>query len=144
MRNPTGGQHALFKRESGSTMLRINYVLTDTDQRWTLCGHLAGPWVTELHDFWAQTRQGAGKLRAVVDLTDVTFIDESGASLLSEMQSNGVEFVAAGVDTKHLLEDLMGDGERPLRRFINPAACGCAKPRTTRTVIEEEKHEKSV
>ena len=61
-----------------------------------------------------------GQLAAVVDLSDVTFIDESGERLLSEMRSAGVEFVAAGVETKHLLENLKGKGERPLRRFIGP------------------------
>jgi anti-anti-sigma regulatory factor len=44
--------------------------------------------------------------RAVVDLSDVTFIDQSGEMLLSEMSSDGAEFVAAGVETKHLLETL--------------------------------------
>ena len=106
-------------------MLRITYVQTETERRWTVCGHLAGLWVVEFHDFWKQTRQGAGKLRAVVDLSDVTFIDENGERLLSEMRGKGVEFVAAGVDTKHLLENLRGDDERPLRRLISPMARGC-------------------
>jgi hypothetical protein len=123
-------------------MLRINYVQTETERRWTLCGHLAGPWVPELHDFWEQTRRGVD-LRAVVDLSDVTFIDESGERLLREMRTNGVEFVAAGVDTKHLLENLRGDDERPLRRFITPAACGCDWPRRSTKKIEEETNEKS-
>lgn len=101
-------------------MLRINYVQTETGRLWTLCGHLAGPWVTELHGFWEQTRQGGGDLRSVVDLSDVTFIDEGGVCLLSEMRRSGTEFVATGVDTKQLIEDLLSKGERPLRRFIGP------------------------
>jgi hypothetical protein len=48
----------------------------------------------------------------------VTFIDENGERLLSEMRSAGVEFVATGVETKHLLDNLMGSGERPLRRLV--------------------------
>jgi len=47
----------------------------------------------------------------VVDLSDVTFIDEAGESLLSEMKSAGVTFVAAGVETKHLLENLKAVGK---------------------------------
>ena len=43
-----------------------------------------------------------------------------GEKLLSEMGSEGAEFVAAGVETKDLLENLKGKGERPLRRFIGP------------------------
>jgi hypothetical protein len=123
-------------------MLRISYVQTETERRWTLCGHLAGPWVPELHDFWEQTRSGTGGLDAVVDLSDVTFIDESGERLLSEMRSNGVMFFAAGVDTMHLLENLKGNDkgndERPLRRLITPSACGC-KPWSPVKRVEEKK-----
>jgi hypothetical protein len=41
-----------------------------------------------------------------VDLSDVTFIDQSGEKLLSEMSSDGAELIAVGVETKHLLENL--------------------------------------
>jgi hypothetical protein len=122
-------------------MLRISYVQTETERRWTLCGHLAGPWVPELHDFWEQTRGGAG-LDAVVDVSDVTFIDESGERLLSEMRSNGVMFFAAGVDTRHLLENLKGNDkgndERPLRRLITPSTIGC-RPWSPMKKVEERK-----
>ena len=103
-------------------MLRINYVQTDAERRWTLCGQLRGPWVDELAGCWRQLRGNQASSRSVIDLTDVTFIDESGERLLAEMRANGVEFVAAGVDTKHLLDELKGQGARPLRRFIAP--CG--------------------
>jgi hypothetical protein len=48
------------------------------------------------------------------------------------MGSHGVVFIAAGVETKHLLENLKGKGERPLRRFIGSPAnyhekCGITK-----------------
>jgi hypothetical protein len=72
-----------------------------------------------------------------VDLSDVTFIDEGGEKLLSEMRSDGAEFVAAGVETKHLLKNLKGKGERPLRRFIAPSAKDCEKSRVTKN--EESK-----
>jgi hypothetical protein len=55
---------------------------------------------------------------SVVNLNDVTFIDEDGERLLSDMRSAGVDFVATGVDTKHLLRNLKSRGERPLRRSI--------------------------
>jgi hypothetical protein len=44
----------------------------------------------------------------VVDLSDVTFIDERGEMLLSKMRGDGAEFVATGVETKHMLENLNG------------------------------------
>ena len=46
---------------------------------------------------------------------------------MSEMRRGGAEFVAGGVETKHLLKNLKAKGERPLRRFIGPWADCCQK-----------------
>ena len=113
-------------------MLRITQGEADREQRWTLCGQLTGPWVAELRACWERGRGIASESATVVDLTDVTFIDESGEKLLSEMRLDGVKFVAAGVDTKYLLENLKAKGQRPLRRFIGPFAKGCEKPRVNK------------
>jgi hypothetical protein len=94
-------------------MLRICY-----SQRWILCGQLAGPWVEEFRSCWEHARSLATGSNSVVDLSDVTFIDEEGEKLLSEMRTAGVEFVATGVETKHLLENLKGRGEKSLRRLV--------------------------
>lgn len=53
-----------------------------------------------------------------MDLSDVTFIDESGATLLRRMHDEGVEFIAAGVDTKDVIEHLEARDRQPLRRFM--------------------------
>jgi len=106
-------------------MLRISFAQTDTEQRWTLCGQLAGPWVAELRECWEHGRKIAGRADALVDLSDVTFIDEGGEKLLSEMTNGGAKFVAAGVETKHLLDNLRVKGERSLRRVIVPRANPC-------------------
>lgn len=50
-----------------------------------------------------------------MDLNEVTFIDESGEQLLREMRAEGVEFHAAGVDTKDVIEHLEAPERRPLR-----------------------------
>ncbi len=113
-------------------MLRITHARTETEQRWTLCGHLTRPWVAELRACWEHGREGGVHAHTVVDLSEVTFIDESGERLLSEMKSEGAEFVAAGVETKHLLKNLKGRGERPLRRFIAPLANPCQRPGTNK------------
>ena len=109
-------------------MLRITHARTRTEQRWTLCGQLAGPWVGELRTCWRQCRDVEGSARRVVDLSDVTFIDETGERLLLEMRNGGAEFVATGVDTKHLLKNLKAKGAPPLRRFIRPFGHGCWEP----------------
>lgn len=99
-------------------MLRICYSDTGAEQRWKLCGQLAGAWVGELESCWRYARTVAPRSRAVLDLSDVTFVDEAGERLLSEIRSCGAKFVGAGVDTKHLLEDFDSHDKKPLRRFI--------------------------
>ena len=99
-------------------MLRICYSDIGGGQQWNLCGQLAGPWVEELRSCWQHARKIAPRSHAVMDLSDVTFIDESGESLLSEMRTDGVEFIARGVETRHTLDNLKANGERPLRRLV--------------------------
>jgi len=111
-------------------MLRVSYSDTADGHRWSLCGHLAGPWVDELRKCWRHARTHAPRARAVVDLSDVTFIDEAGEGLLSEMESAGTEFIAAGVENTDLLASLKQKGKRPLRRHIAHLGAGCAEPNT--------------
>lgn len=87
-------------------MFRVFYTDTTQGQRWTLCGRLAGQWVDEMRSYWRYVRERAKCAHAVVDLSDVTFVDEAGESLLAEMQSAGSEFVVSGVENKHLLDSL--------------------------------------
>jgi ABC-type transporter Mla MlaB component len=87
-------------------MFRVFYTDTTQGQRWTLCGRLAGPWVDELRSYWRYVRERSTCAPAVVDLSDVTFVDKAGESLLAEMQNAGSEFVASGVENKHLLDSL--------------------------------------
>jgi ABC-type transporter Mla MlaB component len=87
-------------------MFRVFYTDSTQGQRWTLCGRLAGPWVDELRSYWRYVRERATCAHAVVDLSDVTFVDEAGEALLAEMQNAGSELVASGVENRHLLDSL--------------------------------------
>jgi hypothetical protein len=100
-------------------MLRFSYSESDGGERWNLCGRLAGPWVDELRSFWKRVRDRAPHPEALVDLRDVTFIDESGEKLLAEMQSAGAKFLAAGVEHKDLIANLNCEGKRALRRRMD-------------------------
>ncbi len=110
-------------------MLKITNSGTTTEQRWTLCGQLTGPWVAELRSNWEQTRDESGGHTYLVDLTDVTFIDENGEGLLQQMRNEGAEFTAGGVDTKDVLENLNTRERRPLRRFLAHLENGCGQSR---------------
>jgi anti-anti-sigma regulatory factor len=100
-------------------MLRITTTETGTERLWVLEGQLAGPFVDELRSSW-DTRQAQ---QSVIDLTGVTFIDESGASVLCAMEKAGVRFIARGVDTRHLLDDLQKKTTPHLRRCLSWMKC---------------------
>ena len=99
-------------------MLKITYDGTGTGHRWTLCGQLNGPWVTELVSMWERVRAESSGMTCVVDVTDVTSIDERGESLLRKMQEDGARFVARGVAMKHILNHLRSKAKPSVRRSL--------------------------
>ena len=90
-------------------MFRACYSDTAEGQCWSLHGRLAGPWVDELRSCWKQARERAPLARAIVDLKEVTFIDQAGEKLLAEMRGAGAKLIAAGVEHQHLLAVLDKD-----------------------------------
>ena len=99
-------------------MLKITYDGTASEQRWTLCGQLSGPWVAELRSLWERVRDQSNGGPRVVDLSDVTSIDERGESLLRRMKEDGARFVARGVDMRHILNHLRSKDKPSLRRSL--------------------------
>jgi hypothetical protein len=95
-----------------------------TKQLWVLCGGLTGPWVGELRSNW-DARDAPSTTLHVVDLSDVTSIDEGGEALLRDMKHGGARFVARGVETRHILDNLKSKGPRPMRRFLAHLDCPC-------------------
>lgn len=87
-------------------MFRVSYSDTTDGQHWSLHGRLAGPWVDELRSCWKYAHGRAPRARAIVDLKEVTFIDQAGETLLAEMRSAGAEFIVRGVEHQHLLATL--------------------------------------
>jgi hypothetical protein len=87
-------------------MFRVSYSDTTDGQRLSLHGRLAGPWVDELRLCWKYARDRAPLARAIVDLKEVTFIDEAGEKLLAEMRSAGAELIASGVEHQYFLATL--------------------------------------
>jgi hypothetical protein len=108
-------------------MLRVSYSETADGQHWSLCGQLAGPWVDELRCCWAQARDRAPLARAVVNLKDVIFIDESGESLLAEMETAGTKLVAAGVENRDVIASLKNGASRSLRRRLQDLCAHCGE-----------------
>ena len=100
-------------------MFRICYSATPTEQRWVLFGQLTGRSVEELRNSWKNELSAASNTPRIIDLTDVTFVDEKGESLLRELETEGVEFVGnCGVETRHLIENLRNGGSGMVRKHL--------------------------
>jgi ABC-type transporter Mla MlaB component len=94
-----------MKLEAKNCMLRIAIRSTQDQDTWILEGRLAGQVVNELTASWRQ-RQERGSRKSVVNLVDVTSVDERGEQALMAIMMDGAEFVVRGVYTKGLLESL--------------------------------------
>lgn len=57
-------------------------------------GKISGSWTRVLEDCWLRTRVAANTDFVRVDLTDVTFVDDSGKVLLQKMADSGTRLVA--------------------------------------------------
>lgn len=108
-------------------MLRITVHDNQAFLTFQLEGRLAGAWVQELECCWEGTRP-VNRGRAVrIDLTGVTYVDDSGKKLLAALHTQGAEFVAAGCLMKAIVAEIT---------CAPPPACGCpgeqGKKRTER------------
>ncbi len=99
-------------------MLKVTFTDTPTEQKWILQGRLTDPWVSELWTSWTNARDAREGRRCVVDLNDVTFIDQNGETVLLAMMAEDVRFVASGVSTKYLLNDLRSKNKNRLRKCM--------------------------
>jgi len=85
-------------------MLRITITDGPAEQRWILQGRLAAPWVAELETSWKNSRHRRDTRKCIVDLSDVTLVDDQGEKALWMMRRAGAEFIACGVYTRHVVE----------------------------------------
>ena len=69
-------------------------------------GKLAGPCVCELEKCWQSMISQDSSSGVVVDLTSVTFVDESGKALLSRMSEEGTRFVATLLMPKAIIKEI--------------------------------------
>jgi ABC-type transporter Mla MlaB component len=82
------------------------------EERWILQGQLTKQSVAELVSSWrASVDQPLARCR-IVDLNEVTSIDKSGEEAILMMVRDGATFVASGVYTKHLLDQLQARKSR--------------------------------
>ena len=98
--------------------LKITFADTATEQKWILSGQLAGPWAAELKSIWEAAPRAPSVTKRIIDLRDVTMIDDTGAEVLRAMDDSGAEFIARGISTRHLLDQIHNKRQCPLRKCL--------------------------
>ena len=87
-------------------MFRITVVDSPLEEKWILQGQLTGEFSLELSASWRTSLDRCSDRLRVVDLRDVTWIDKSGEEVLLKMIREHAQFIATGLYTSHLLEEL--------------------------------------
>jgi len=73
---------------------------------------LVGQWAAELKSTWRGAHHTGDTRRCIVELIEVISIDRNGEAVLAEIMSQGAEFIASDVYTKHLLRKLRSELRR--------------------------------
>jgi anti-anti-sigma regulatory factor len=87
-------------------MLRITITNVSGLTRLKLEGKLAHEWVREAETAWGVLTSLNGKQTVLVDLVNVTFVDEAGALLLAHMRHGGAKLVGSGLLIAALIEEI--------------------------------------
>jgi anti-anti-sigma regulatory factor len=87
-------------------MLRINIENGPLATRMKLEGKLAHEWVAEAEKAWSLLRASNEKKTVVVELFDVSFVDDAGWQLLAQMHHAGAKLVGAGPMMSALIEEI--------------------------------------
>ncbi|HET9527899.1 MAG TPA: hypothetical protein VFO99_17120, partial [Pyrinomonadaceae bacterium] len=98
---------AVANYASGLIVLRITTRIISTgDLALFVEGKLSGACVSELERCWRCGVTGESSAPAVVDLTDVSFIDSYGKQLLAQMHADGIKLVANGLMSKFVIDEI--------------------------------------
>jgi hypothetical protein len=93
-------------------VLKITISELPDEQRLSLQGLLVGQWAAELKLTWRELHRTGDTRTCIVDLIAVTSIDRDGEAVLAEIMSQGGEFIAGDVYTKHLLRKMRRELKR--------------------------------
>jgi anti-anti-sigma regulatory factor len=86
-------------------MLRISVMNETGITRMKLEGKLANEWVREARDVWETVSEmSSGEI--IVDLLDVSFVDDAGHQLLADMRHVGAELIGSGPLITALIDEI--------------------------------------
>src|SRR5262245_58594174 len=87
-------------------MLRISVMNEAGITRMKLEGKLAHEWVDEARNAWAALSEVNVHKEIVVDLLNVSFVDEAGHQLLTEMRHADAELIGSGPLVSALIDEI--------------------------------------
>ncbi|HUM05109.1 MAG TPA: hypothetical protein VLT90_06590 [Terriglobales bacterium] len=87
-------------------MLRISVLNAEGTTRLKLEGKLAHEWVHEATKAWLALAEMNGEAAIVVDLLDVSFVDDAGHQLLANMRHTGAKLIGAGPFMSALIDEI--------------------------------------
>jgi hypothetical protein len=85
-------------------VIRITAQQESSTTRLFLEGKLTGRCVDELDKCWQACP--AGEVAVLVDLTNVSYVDDHGKELLARMHSKGIKLYSTSLITKCLIEEI--------------------------------------
>jgi len=90
-------------------MLRITIDETNDRIAVKLEGRIAGPWVEELVQVWAETAPRLSSRKVSIDMCNVTYVDKSGEQALRNIYAQtGASFVATTPSALFLAREIAG------------------------------------
>lgn len=87
-------------------MLKISIVESHNQIRLVLEGKLVAPWADELRPACEKAKADLGDRELVVEVRNLTVINQAGENVLLDLMKEGVKFRGCGVFTKHMLKQL--------------------------------------
>jgi anti-anti-sigma regulatory factor len=89
-------------------MLKLTTKETEDLIEIKLEGRIAGPWTVELGRVWKETAPRLGGRELALDLSDVTYADETGKQVLAEIYQNAKpRLIATTLWTEYLAVEVM-------------------------------------
>lgn len=88
-------------------MIRITAQHESSATRLFLEGKLCGPGVDELDKCWRESSSAEAAL--MVDLTNISFVDEQGKELLARMCQKGTKLFSTSLVTRCLIDQIQKD-----------------------------------
>jgi hypothetical protein len=96
-------------------MLKISVIEARNQRRLLVEGRLIAPWSAELISACDKAREGLDGRELLVELVNLTAINQEGENALIALMNEGVKFRGCGVFTKQVLRHLARRARKPLQ-----------------------------